>query len=145
VLKIGTEYYYWWITPPRIGIDFRTTKEKRGREWIPNIEVADLVRLIRIFRHLKHERILRAVASKKGFCIAPSFDRRIRIRASEGRITLEYRDRGWENYGETVEIEPKQLPKLIATLEEGYSQYLKLIRNGHDSGRLPEGFRHKLG
>jgi hypothetical protein len=59
-------------------------RARRGREYIPNIEVADIVRLIRIFKHLQHERILKSVASRKGFYIAPSFDRRIRIKAKEG-------------------------------------------------------------
>ncbi len=136
--------YHWWITPPRIGIDFRKNRKKRGHEWIPNIEVADLVRLIRILRQLDRKRISKSVATKKGFYIAPTFDRRIRIGVSEGRITLEYRGRGWENYGKRVEIELKQLPLLIGALEEGYSRYLKLIASWHDSGKLPDEFRHRL-
>src|SRR5437667_5477159 len=81
--------YHWWITPPRIGIDFRVTKTKRGKAWIPNIEITDLIRLIRIFQYLKRPRVRKSVAAKKGFYIAPSFDRRIRIRANgNGRIMM---------------------------------------------------------
>jgi hypothetical protein len=136
--------YHWWITPPRIGIDFRKTKKRRGTEWIPNIEIADLVRLIRILRHLRHKNVLESIASKKGFYIAPSFDRRIRIKAIKERIVLDYRDRGDTFYGWTAEIKPEQLPALIKTLEDGYSRYVKLIATWHDTGKLPDDFRHRL-
>src|SRR6266567_3135555 len=137
--------YYWWLTPPRIGIDFRVRKGERGREWIPNIDIADLVRLIRILQFLKRDGDAKLVASKKRFYLAPSFDRRIRIKPNSTKgIVMDYRDRGWQDYGNRVEIDRQQIEPLIDALEMAYSRFMRLVKSWHDSTKLPAEFRHEL-
>ncbi len=138
--------YHAWTFPPRIGIEFREKRNVRGDNFIPNIDVAELVRFIKILRNLQQRRLRDYVESGKfrKFIIEQTPKRRIRFDLHGGKIELEYMHVGWDEYAHMVDIKRWEIPRFIDLLEDALYRYLRLIRTWHESGKLPEQFKREI-
>jgi len=135
--------YITWIFPPRIGIDFRKKKKFRGKHYIPNIDIGELVRFIKILRLLHSKKFFKSGKVQK-FIVEQTPDRRIRFWIEEGTVVLEYRHTGWKTYAPMARFKPKRIPRLIKALQEALGQYVTLIKRWNRTGKLPEQFKRKL-
>lgn len=138
--------YMQWVFSPRIGLDFRHKPNKRGQQYIPNIDVGELIRMIKVLKILQSRKVFKSIAEgrRNNFVILQTPGRRMRFVVFENQIELQYRHTGWTSYLSMGSMSTNRTEAFRKMLNNALVSYLKLMEEWIRTGNLPEGYRHKV-
>lgn len=141
---------YRYFYPPRIGIDFYSPEDypDGSHDFIPNLELGDVARLIRILELARQDETFKKLNSGKikpfkiGLAFEIDLQRRIIVGAKFNRLTIRYEGR---HRGTDVGIEyhftRKGAKKLIDILKELVIEYLAFIQRYVLIGKIDPKFK----
>lgn len=123
--KQGRLFTYFY--PPRIGIDFysddQDPADEKPRNFIPNLELGDLARLVRILEILPKK-----AKFEVGLAFEKELGRRITIQSNASGVLFNYHA---EHFGGPIDFEfsisTDVLEDLLAALKEAVLEYVRLI------------------
>jgi hypothetical protein len=150
ITKFGITKYrdmYSQFYPPRIGIDFYP-RDKRDRNFIPNLDIGDIARLVRVLELAQEYTIFERLRSGKirpfeiGLSFQGDLNRKIEIDARSNYLILRYqglhRDR---HVGFTHRLSRKGAERLINILKELVVEYMSVIQKYTMTGDIDDRFR----
>ena len=139
-------YFY----PPRIGIDFYSPEDYPNgpHDFIPNLELGDVARLIKILELARRDRTFKSLNSgrikpfKIGLAFESDLQRRIIVGAEFNNLKIRYEGR---HRGTDVEIEyyltRKGVKKFVDILKELVVEYMAFIQRYVLIGKIDPKFK----
>lgn len=146
--KLGGVYRYFF--PPRIGIDFYLPENYPDGQYdfIPNLELGDVARLIHILELVKRDQTFESLASGgiKPFRIGLAFEtelkRRITVGVESDYVVVKYEG---VHQGSQVSIEygftRKGIEKFVKILKEVIVEYVNFIQKYVSIGKIDRKFK----
>jgi len=144
----GGVYRYFY--PPRIGIDFYSPEEYPNglHDFIPNLELGDVARLIKILELVGQDQTFTSLNSGKikpfkiGLAFETDLQRRIIVRAESNHLVIRYEGR---HRGKDVEFEycltRKGAQKFVDVLKELMVEYISFIQRYVLIGKIDPKFK----
>jgi len=141
---------YSYFFPPRIGIDFYKPEDytKGYHDFIPNLELGDIARMIKVLELVKNDDTFDNLVSgeikpfKIGLAFERDLERRISVGGKSGRITIGYEA---VHSGSEVSIEYEftrtGLEKVVDALKEATIEYIGFIQRYVLLGKINNNFK----
>lgn len=141
---------YSYFFPPRIGIDFYKPEDPTNRyhDFIPNLELGDIARMIKILELTMDDDTFDSLVSgrikpfKIGLAFEKELERRISVSGKSDRITIGYEA---VHRGSEVSIEYEftriGLEKIVEALKEATIEYIGFIQRYVLLGKIDSGFK----
>ena len=141
---------YRYFYPPRIGIDFYLPENypKGPKDFIPNLELGDIARLIKILDLVKQDEVFASLNSERinpfkiGLAFEKDLQRRIILRAESKHLVIRY-----EGYHRSRQVEIEYpisregAEKLIDALKELVIEYIGFIQRYVMIGKIDRKFK----
>jgi len=141
---------YRYFYPPRIGLDFYLPENypQGTHDYIPNLELGDVARLVRILDLVKQDKTFDSLESgrispfKIGLAFENDLQRRIFLRAESDLLAIRYKGihRGVQVDFEYY-ISRKGAEKLTSSLKELVIEYIGFIQRYVMIGKIDESYR----
>jgi len=140
---------YRYFYPPRIGIDFYLPEDypHGPHDFVPNLELGDVARLIKILELVGQEQTFTLLRSGKikpfkiGLAFEKELQRRIIVGADDNDLVIRYKGRHW---GKDVGIEycftREGAQKFVKTLKELIIEYIGFIQRYTLVGKIDPRF-----
>jgi hypothetical protein len=150
VERVQFKGMYRYFFPPRIGIDFYSPENypNGSHDFIPNLELGDIARLIKILELVERDQTFNSLASgnikpfKIGLAFETDLKRRIIVGAELDHLTIKYEGL---HRGSEVSIEywftRKGIQKFVAILKELVIEYMDFIQRYVLIGKIDPKFK----